>query len=114
MAFLLDDNSSYITGTVIDINGGLEMRAWYDITGREIASAEDERGIRESAKLVEEHLARERARGVPSERILLGGFSQGGAMTWRFICAHADLLASAAPAAEAACPFTAADSPSRQ
>lgn len=48
------------------------------------------------------------------KRIHFTGFSQGGAMTWRFICKHADLLASAAPGAEAACPFDATGTPSRE
>lgn len=42
------------------------------------------------------------------------GFSQGGMMTWRFICEHADVLASAAPAAGSGCAFTGTDTPSRE
>src|SRR5205814_1357185 len=47
-------------------------------------------------------------------RIHFTGFSQGGAMTWRFLCKHADLFASVAPAAEAACAFSGADLPARE
>jgi phospholipase/carboxylesterase len=64
----------------ITINGGMAMRAWYDITGQEIAQRQDETGIRASIGLLDELIEREIARGVPSENILLAGFSQGGAI----------------------------------
>lgn len=64
----------------VTINGGFVMRAWYDIA-YELASKEDERGLRESQKLIEDLIARENARGIPSSRIVLAGFSQGGVMT---------------------------------
>ncbi len=47
-------------------------------------------------------------------RIHFTGFSQGGAMTWRFICDHADVLASAAPGAGSGCAFSGAEMPSRE
>lgn len=65
----------------VTINGGFVMRAWYDIAYQEFASKEDERGLRESQKLIEDLIARENARGIPSSRIVLAGFSQGGVMT---------------------------------
>ena len=64
----------------ITINGGMSMRAWYDISGQEIAQRQDEVGIRASIVLLDELIEREVTRGVASENILLAGFSQGGAI----------------------------------
>jgi poly(3-hydroxybutyrate) depolymerase len=65
--------------------------------------------------------------GIDADRVHMTGFSQGGFMTWRFLCAHADVFASVAPAAAAsncpvignpagaaACSFTGAEVPSRK
>lgn len=65
----------------VTINGGFVMRAWYDILGVEIPRAEDASGVRDSATRIRALIARENARGIPSERIILAGFSQGSAMT---------------------------------
>ena len=65
----------------VTINGGMRMRAWYDILGTEIDRREDEAGLRDSARLVDELIAREIARGIPAQRIVLAGFSQGCALT---------------------------------
>jgi phospholipase/carboxylesterase len=64
----------------VTINGGYRMRAWYDILALDRQAASDARGIRESAASVRDLVARENERGVPSERIVLAGFSQGGAI----------------------------------
>src|SRR5690242_9388326 len=64
----------------VSINGGVPMRAWYDIYGFDARAAQDEAGIRRAIDAVEALTAREHARGVPSERIVLAGFSQGGAI----------------------------------
>jgi phospholipase/carboxylesterase len=64
----------------ITINGGMAMRAWYDISGLEIAQRQDEAGIRASMVLLDELIAREVARGIPAQNIFLAGFSQGGAI----------------------------------
>lgn len=64
----------------VTINGGMTMRAWYDIVGFDRHAAQDEAGIRASGAAIAALIARENARGVPSERIALAGFSQGGAM----------------------------------
>ena len=64
----------------VTINGGMEMRAWYDIKMNDIARLPDEEGIRQSQAQVEEIVAREVSRGVPSDRVVLAGFSQGGAI----------------------------------
>ena len=60
----------------VTVNGGMEMRAWYDIDPRQpLAGTAD---IRESADAVEALVRGEEARGVPRSRIALAGFSQGG------------------------------------
>jgi phospholipase/carboxylesterase len=64
----------------ITINGGMAMRAWYDISGLEIAQRQDEAGIRASIGQLGELIEREIARGVPAQNVLLAGFSQGGAI----------------------------------
>ena len=64
----------------VTINGGMPMRAWYDITSMEIAQRQDEAGVRGSIAQLEELIAREVARGIASANILLAGFSQGGAV----------------------------------
>ncbi|HZF81304.1 MAG TPA: carboxylesterase [Rubrivivax sp.] len=65
----------------VTINNGHRMRAWYDILGADLVRREDEAGLRESIALVHALLDREVARGVPAQRIVLGGFSQGSAIT---------------------------------
>ena len=65
----------------VTLNGGYEMRAWYDILGTQIDRREDEAGLRATLREVHALIDRERARGVPANRIVLGGFSQGCAMT---------------------------------
>ena len=65
----------------VTINGGYVMRAWYDILAADIARREDEAGLRRSLAQVHALIDQERARGIPASRIVLGGFSQGCAMT---------------------------------
>jgi phospholipase/carboxylesterase len=64
----------------VTINRGSVMRAWYDIAETEFGRREDEAGIRESEQTVRGLVQRETERGISSERIVLAGFSQGGAM----------------------------------
>jgi phospholipase/carboxylesterase len=64
----------------VTLNGGMAMRAWFDILGLDHRSKEDEAGIRASAEDVRGLIRRERERGIAAERIVLAGFSQGGAM----------------------------------
>ena len=64
----------------VTINGGYRMRAWYDILALDRQAPQDARGIRDSAASVRDLVARENERGVPSDRIVLAGFSQGGAI----------------------------------
>ena len=65
----------------VTINGGARMRAWYDIRDFDLANRADAQGVEESIAQVEALIARETARGVPAHRLLLAGFSQGGAIT---------------------------------
>ena len=65
----------------VTINGGMPMRAWYDIRDLDLAHRADLEGVAASVADVEALVAREEARGVPPERLLLAGFSQGGAVT---------------------------------
>lgn len=64
----------------VTINGGFVMRAWYDILAEDLALKEDEAGIRRSQVLVQDMIEREIERGIPASRIVLAGFSQGGAI----------------------------------
>ncbi len=64
----------------VTINGGLAMRAWYDILGFDRGAAEDAAGIRASAAAVTELIDSEVERGMPADCIVLAGFSQGGAI----------------------------------
>lgn len=65
----------------VSINGGHEMRAWYDILPGDDARREDEASLRASHRLVDALIEREVQRGMPAERIVLMGFSQGCAMS---------------------------------
>ena len=65
----------------VTINGGARMRAWYDIRDMNLASRADGEGVAESVAQVEALVEREAGRGIAAERLLLAGFSQGGAIT---------------------------------
>ena len=64
----------------VTLNNGMVMRAWYDILGTDLQRREDEAGLRDAVRRVHALLDREIARGVPAERIVLAGFSQGCAI----------------------------------
>ncbi len=64
----------------VTINGGYVMPAWYDILGTDLNRREDESGVRASQQAVEALVAREGERGIAPNRIVLAGFSQGGAI----------------------------------
>ncbi|RPH41702.1 MAG: carboxylesterase [Burkholderiales bacterium] len=78
----------------VTVNGGHVMRAWYDIAalGTGAVRREDEAGLRDSRTLIEGLIARERARGIASERIVIAGFSQGCAMALMTGLRHAERL----------------------
>jgi phospholipase/carboxylesterase len=65
----------------VTINGGMAMRAWYDILGFNRGFPQDEAGIRTTAAEIAALIQRENQRGVPTDHIVLGGFSQGGAIS---------------------------------
>lgn len=65
----------------VTLNNGMSMRAWYDILGFDRSAAEDREGFQATDALVRELIAREAARGIPAGRVVLAGFSQGGAVT---------------------------------
>ena len=77
----------------VTINNGYVMRAWYDIAMAEIERRPDEGGIRASQAAVESLIARERERGIPAAKIVLAGFSQGGAVALQAGLRHAEALA---------------------
>jgi len=77
----------------VTINGGYVMRAWYDIGYQDLSLKEDEKGVRESQYAVERLIAREVERRIPAERIVLAGFSQGGAMALQTGLRHSTRLA---------------------
>lgn len=64
----------------VTINGGYQMRAWYDIRNADLSQREDETGVRQSAQQVEQLIQHEIEQGIPADRIILAGFSQGGAI----------------------------------
>jgi phospholipase/carboxylesterase len=64
----------------VTINNGFVMRAWYDILGFGPGRAEDEAGIRQSEGVVRGYIEREVAAGIATDRIVVAGFSQGGAI----------------------------------
>jgi phospholipase/carboxylesterase len=79
----------------VTINAGMRMRAWYDISGAEIANKQDEAGIRDSMRQVDALLTRERARGIAPERQFVAGFSQGGAICLSLAIRRSEPLAGA-------------------
>ena len=77
----------------VTINGGAVMRAWYDIVGADLIRREDEKGIRASQLQVEALIAREVERGIARRRIVIAGFSQGGAIALQVALRQAEPLA---------------------
>ena len=80
----------------VTLNGGHPMRAWYDILGSDLVRGEDEAGLRESIADVQQLIDREVARGMPANRIVLAGFSQGCAITLGAGLRHRETLAGLA------------------
>jgi len=77
----------------VTINNGYVMRAWYDILVSDLVRREDEAGLRASQAQIEALIAREKARGIPANRIILAGFSQGCAMALQTGLRHPEKLA---------------------
>ena len=76
----------------ITMNGGYPMRAWYDIEGLDRRAREDEHGLGASAAGVRALVEREKERGIPVDRIVLAGFSQGGAVALFTALRHPERL----------------------
>lgn len=64
----------------VTLNNGMRMRAWYDVLSLDLPRQEDPHGVLASEQAIHVLLERERQRGIPSERLIIAGFSQGGAM----------------------------------
>lgn len=64
----------------VTINGGYVMRAWYDIIAPDLTARQDKAGILRSAALILEIMDDQIRQGISKDKILLAGFSQGGAM----------------------------------
>ena len=64
----------------VTINGGMVMRAWYDIVSLDAEGRADADGVRESTAILEALIAREIERGIPADQIVIAGFSMGGAI----------------------------------
>jgi len=77
----------------VTLNNGYRMRAWYDIISIQRGAAQDEVGIRASHAIVEVLIRRENERGIASSKIVLAGFSQGGAMALYSGTRYAEKLA---------------------
>lgn len=77
----------------VTVNGGTPMPAWYDIAGMELADKQDAEGIAAIAREIEAVIANEIARGIPANRIVLAGFSQGGAVALHVGLRHSETLA---------------------
>ncbi len=77
----------------VTINNGMVMRAWYDISALDLERGEDIAGIKRSAQLLHGLIKREQERGVASPKIIVAGFSQGGAIALYAGLRHPDPLA---------------------
>lgn len=76
----------------VTINNGYVMRSWYDIRASDLVVREDEAGVRKSQAAVEALIAQQKELGIPAERIVVAGFSQGCAMTLQTGLRHPEKL----------------------
>lgn len=77
----------------VTINGGMSMRAWYDVKSPNLREQEDHDAIIESSALVNNYIDTEIEAGIASNKIILAGFSQGGAITLHVGLRYASPLA---------------------
>ncbi|MEO6748219.1 MAG: alpha/beta hydrolase-fold protein [Casimicrobiaceae bacterium] len=77
----------------VSINNGMQMRAWYDIKAANLTDRADLAGVRRSQAHVEALVAREKVRGIAAWRIVIAGFSQGGAIALYAGLRHTERLA---------------------
>ncbi|GAB1607197.1 acyl-protein thioesterase 1-like [Argonauta hians] len=64
----------------VSLNGGMRMTSWFDILGLSPDSPEDEHGIKSASQKLRDLIAKEESLGIPSNKVMIGGFSQGGAV----------------------------------
>ncbi|BFZ16942.1 hypothetical protein BsWGS_19981 [Bradybaena similaris] len=64
----------------VTLNGGMVMPSWFDIQGLQPSSPEDEAGIKEASNELQQLINKEVSEGIPAEKIVIGGFSQGGSL----------------------------------
>ncbi len=69
----------------VTINNGAPMRAWFDIARLDFADIPDVAGVEEALQRVDDLIVREETRGIPRSRIVIAGFSQGGAVVWEYL-----------------------------
>lgn len=85
-------NCKYILPTAattpVSLNGGMPMPSWFDLFGLDDTAPEDEAGIKRAAERVLRIVEEEVSNGIPVERIVVGGFSQGGAVALATACIH--------------------------
>jgi phospholipase/carboxylesterase len=72
----------------VTVNGGFVMPAWYDILEMDIDRTIDIKGLLQSAEQVNDLIAKELDRGIESSRIIVAGFSQGGAVAYQVVLSH--------------------------
>ena len=77
----------------VTINGGMVMPAWYDIEHMDLERRQDEEGLQRSVQHVAALIRRENERGVPTDNVILAGFSQGGAVALHAALRHPEPLA---------------------
>ena len=77
----------------VTINGGMVMRAWYDIKEMDLRKREDTDGIEDSRQVIEAFIKSEKEAGIPADKILLAGFSQGGVVILHTGLRHSEPLA---------------------
>lgn len=76
----------------VTINGGMSMPAWYDIKAMDIDRVVDTEQLRASADAVARLVEREKEKGVPADRIIIAGFSQGGAVAYELGLSYPERL----------------------
>jgi len=77
----------------VTINGGMTMRAWYDLKGLDRRAAEDVAGFRDTDAEIRQLIANEGTRGIAANRVVLAGFSQGGAVSLYSVTRYPEKLA---------------------
>ena len=77
----------------ISMNNGYEMRAWYDLFGLQSKHPQDATGIEKTQAYIESLIAKENSRGIANERIVIAGFSQGGAIALHLAARQQQALA---------------------